>query len=144
MLGWNISVYTTVGRNTSDAPTPQVQPSTRGWTLAQVDSLRGRFARGDRIAAWQSGIAGLRWIDELVKSGAAIAESTNGYPSVFYAKAVDVVPLLNSPPGARQVWASGPDDILTEEWAGRTVVDHGAAATCTPEEWLLIVAWDES
>jgi hypothetical protein len=66
-------------------PPPQDQPSTRGLTLAQMDSLRDRFARGDRIAVWQSGIAGLRWIDELVKSGAAIAASTDGYPSVFYA-----------------------------------------------------------
>jgi hypothetical protein len=144
MLGWNIGVYTMVARNTSDATTPQVQPSMRDRTLAQGGSLRDRFAQGDRIAVWQSGIAGLRWIDELVKSGTAIAESTNGYPSVFYAKAVDVVPLLNAPPDARQVWASGPDDILTEKWAGRTVVDHEAAAACAPDEWLLIEAWDES
>jgi hypothetical protein len=144
MLGWNVGVYTMVAQNDSDAPNPQDQPSTRGLTLAQMDSLRDRFARGDRIAAWQSGIAGLRWIDELVKSGAAIAASTDGCPSVFYAKAVDVVPRLDAPPKARRIWLSGPDDILTEEWAGRTVVDQGAAATCTPDEWLLIEAWDES
>jgi hypothetical protein len=86
----------------------------------------------------------LQWIEELVSSGAAVAASTGGYPSVFYAKAVDVIPQLDSPPEANPIWISGPDDILTERWTGRTVVDQGAAATCTPDEWLLIEAWDES
>jgi hypothetical protein len=144
MLGWNVGVYTMVAGSTSDAPALQDQPSTRGLSLAQMDSLRDRFARGDRIAVWQADLAGLRWIDELVQSGAAIAARENGYPSVFYAKAVDVVPRLDAPPGARPVWVSGADDVLTAKWAGRTVVDRGAAAACEPEEWLLIEAWDES
>jgi hypothetical protein len=144
MLGWNVGVYTMVAGNTSDAAAPQDQPSTRGLSLTQMDSLRDRFARGDRIAVWQADMAGLRWIDVLVKSGAAIAARTGGYPSVFYAKAVDVVPRLDAPPGARPVWVSGPDDVLSEAWAGRTVVDRDAAAARTPEEWLLIEAWDES
>ena len=109
-----------------------------------MDSLRDTFAQGDRIAVWQADVAGLRWIDELVNSGAAIAARENGYPSVFYAKAADVVPRLDAPPGARPVWVSGPNDVLTEKWAGRTVVDRVAAAACAPEEWLLIKAWDES
>jgi hypothetical protein len=78
-----------------------------------LDSLRDRFAQGARIAVWQADLAGLRWIDELVNSGAAIAARENGYPSVFYAKAVDVVPRLDAPPGARPVWISGPDDVLS-------------------------------
>lgn len=133
-----------VARKASDAPTPQAQVATRGLTLTQMDSLRDGFARGDRIAVWQSGIAGLQWIDELVKSGAAIAASTDGYPSVFYAKAVDVVPRLDAPPEARPVWVSGPDDILTEESAGRTLVDQEAATACAPNEWLWVEAWEES
>lgn len=144
MLGWHVGVYTVVARKRSGAPISQDQPATRGLTLAQMDSLRDRFARGDQIAVWQSGIAGLRWLDDLVKSGAAITARANGYPSVFYAKAVDVVPHLDVPPEARQVWLSGRNDILTEEWAGETVVDQGTAAACTPDEWLLIEAWDES
>jgi hypothetical protein len=98
MLGWNVGVYAIVAGRTSDAPDPQDQPSTRGLSLTQMDSLRDRFVRGDRIAVWQADLAGLRWIDELVKSGAAIAARENGYPSVFYAKAVDVVPRLDAPP----------------------------------------------
>jgi hypothetical protein len=144
MLGWNVGVYTMVARNTSGGAVSQDQPSTRGLSLTQMDSLRDGFARGDRIAVWQAGIAGLRWVDELVQSGAAIAAHSNGYPSVFYAKAVDVVPRLDAPPDARPVWVSGPDDVLGGEWAGRTVVDRDAAAACTPEQWLLIEAWDES
>jgi hypothetical protein len=144
MLGWNVGVYTIVAGRTSDAPALQDQPSTLGLSLTQMDSLRDGFARGARIAVWQADMTGLRWIDELVNSGAAIAARENGYPSVFYAKAVDVVSRLDAPPGARPVWISGPDDVLTEKWAGRTVVDHSAAAACAPEEWLLIVAWDES
>jgi hypothetical protein len=144
MLGWHVSVYAVVAGRTSDAPAPPDQPSTRGLSLAQMDSLRDGFARGDRIAVWQADVGGLRWIDELVDSGAAIAARENGYPSVFYAKAVDVVSRLDAPPGARPVWVAGPDDVLTEKWAGRTVVDHSAAAACAPEEWLLIEAWDES
>jgi hypothetical protein len=113
------------GRNTSAAPT-------------------SRDRRGDRIAVWQAGIAGLRWLDELVESGAAMAESSNGYPSVFYAKAADVLSRLDAPPEARQIWLSGQHDVLTDKWAGKTVVDWGAAARCRPDEWLLIEAWDES
>ena len=133
-----------VARNTSGAPLPPGQPATRGLTVAQMDSHRDRFARGDRIAVWQSGIAGLRWIDEIVGLGAAIAVSSGGYPSVFYAKALDVLPRLDSPPEARLTWHSDPGDILTEKWAGRTVVNQDAAAACFSDEWLLIEAWDES
>jgi hypothetical protein len=144
MLGWHVGVYTMVAGRTSDSPATQDQPSTRGLSLTQMDSLRDGFARGARIAVWQADMTGLRWIDELVNSGAAIAARENGYPSVFYAKAVDVVPRLDAPPGARPVWISGPDDVLTGAWAGRTVVDHSASAACAPEEWLMIEAWDES
>ena len=144
MLGWNISVYTVVPQNTSVATSPQDQLSTRGLSLAQIDSLRDRFAEGDRIAVWQSGIDGLRWIEDIVAAGAAIATKRNGYPSVFYAKALDVLPRLDSPPGARDVWVYGPDDVLNDRWAGRTVIDQEAVAACAPDEWLLIEAWDES
>jgi hypothetical protein len=144
MLGWHVGVYTLVAGDAPGAAAPQDQSSTRGLSLTQMDGLRDRFAQGDRIAVWQAGIAGLRWVDELVETGAAIAARSNGYPSVFYAKALDVVPRLNAPPEARPVWVSGPDDVLGAEWAGRTVVDRAAAAACAPEEWLLIEVWDES
>ena len=144
MLGWHISVYTVVPQNTSVSTAQPDQPATRGLSLAEIDSLRDRFAEGARIAVWQSGIDGLRWIEDIVEAGAAIATKRNGYPSVFYAKALDVLPRLDSPPGARDVWIYGPDDILSDKWAGKTVVDQEAAAACAPDEWLLIKAWDES
>jgi hypothetical protein len=80
----------------------------------------------------------------LVRSGTAIAVSDYGYPSVFYATAADVLPRLESPPEANPVWLYDPSDILGEGWAGRTVVDSSVVERCSPEEWLWIVAWDES
>ena len=44
----------------------------------------------------------------------------------------------------RNTWVSEPGDILTEDWAGKTVLDHAALAQCPPDEELLIEAWDES
>jgi hypothetical protein len=144
MLGWHISVYRLIPRDLPAAPAGTGRPTTRRLTLEAMDSLRDGFVRGDRLAVWQSGVAGLRWVDEIVASGAAIAASANGYPSLYYAKAVDVVARLVAPPDATKAWISGPDDILGAKWAGRTVTDPGAIEACTPDEWLLIEAWDES
>jgi hypothetical protein len=144
MLGWHVSVYRLVPRDQPAAPAATGQLTTHRLTLEAMDSLRGQFTAGDRLAVWQSGAGGLRWVDELVGSGAAIASGTNGYPSVFYAQAADVLGRLDSPPGASETWISGPGDILGEKWAGRTVTDPVAIAACAPGEWLLIEAWDES
>jgi hypothetical protein len=114
-----------------------------GWNIS-VYRLRDGSAAGDRLAVWQSGSDGLRWLDQLVESGAAIATSTGGYPSVFFARARDVLARLGSPPEARETWIAGPDDMRLEKWAGRTVTDPGVIAVCAPDEWLLIKAWDES
>ena len=68
MLGWHVGVYTLVAGDAPGAAAPQDQSSTRGLSLTQMDGLRDRFAQGDRIAVWQAGIAGLRWVDELVET----------------------------------------------------------------------------
>jgi hypothetical protein len=125
MLGWHISIY----RQTDGGASPATNES----------------PKGTRLAVWQTGLGGLDWIDELVKAGRAVYLGGNGYPLRYTAIAEHLIPrVVDEPPGAHRVWLHDPDDILTEKWEGKTVIDHAAASACRPDEWLLIEAWDES
>jgi hypothetical protein len=125
MLGWNIGVFRTM-----DSPE---DPAT-------VDSKEGA-----RLAVWQTGKGGLRWIDELVQTGSAIDLGGNGYPNRYTARADHLIPrIVEGPPDAYTTWVHGVEDIIGPGWAGRTVIDTAAIAQCGPDEWLLVEAWDES
>jgi hypothetical protein len=125
MLGWHISVY----RQTDDGSSPATAES----------------AKGTRLAVWQTGLGGLDWVIDLVKAGKAIDLGGNGYPYEYTATAENLLSqIIDEPPGGRLIWETGADDIITEKWEGRTVIDHSAANACRPDEWLLVVAWDES
>jgi hypothetical protein len=125
MLGWHISVFK--------------QPD-GGGAPARVGS-----PTGERIAVWQTGLGGLDWIDELVKKGKAIRLGGHGYPCLYTVTAKHLIPtIMDKPPKARDTWVCEPSDILTEQWAGKTVIDRGEAIGCRPDEWLIIEAWDES
>lgn len=125
MLGWHISVY----RQADGGASPATATS----------------PEGTRLAVWQTDLGGLEWFDELVKAGKAIYLGGNGYPCRYTAMTEHVIPrVVDEPPGARQAWVFGADDVITEKWEGKTVVDRSAVAACRPDEWLLIEAWDES
>lgn len=104
MLGWNISVF----RQTDGGSSP-----------ARADS-----EKGVRLTVLQADLGGLRWLDELVKTGLAID--------------------LGGPPEANSIWGCGPDDIISSKWEGKTVINRAAVDDCQPDEWLLVVAFDES
>ena len=124
-LGWHISVY----RQSADRSLPAA-------ANAQVET---------RIAVWQTGLWGLRWIDDLVQSGRAHSLGGNGYPCRYTALARDLLPSITSgPPEARDPWVFDPGDILLPHWVGRTLIDKEAVENCSPDEWLLVEAWDES
>jgi len=125
MLGWHISIYQQAGKGTS--------PATNASPV------------GKRLAGWQTGLGGLRWIDELVKEDKAIDLGGNGYPSRYTAMAEHLIPhIKDGPPLAKKIWLSDEGDILTEEWEGRTVLDQAGIAHCRPEEWLVVEVFDES
>jgi hypothetical protein len=125
MLGWHISVYKQ--ENDGRSPATAMSP------------------KGERLAVWQTGFNGLDWLDELVKTSRAIDLGGNGYPSRYTATAEYLIPrIIDKPPGALRTWVAGGGDILTNKWEGETVIDHAVAATCRPDEWLLVEVWDES
>ena len=124
MLGWMISVYR--------------QPD--GTLPATAESPRGA-----RMAVWQTGWRGLDWLNGLVKAGSAIHLGGDGYPFRYTARAKEILPsILSGPPNANATWRHDPGDVLLDEWLGKTTVDDAALGQCSPDEWLLIVAWDES
>ena len=125
MTGWHICVF----RQQEGGATPATAESTEG----------------TRLAVWQTGLGGLGWLDELVKSGNAINLGGNGYPCRYTATAEYLVPrIIEKPPEARHTWVYDPGDVLGEEWEGKTVIDRAAAEECRSNEWLLVEAWDES
>lgn len=125
MLGWHISVY----RQADGGAAPATAES----------------GRGARVAVWQTGLGGLDWFDKLVKADKALDLGGNGYPYWYTASAENLVPQIeDGPPLAREVWIYDEHDILTDKWEGKTVIDREALASCRPDEWLLIEAWDES
>jgi hypothetical protein len=128
MFGYHISVF----RQRNGGASPAIEGS----------------PEGARLAVWQTSLCGRDWIKDLVKAGKAIKiADNNGYPLLYTAPAKYLVPTIISaegPPRANPVWLCGAGDILTDKWAGGTVVDRAIALSCRPDEWLIVEAWDES
>ena len=125
MLGWHISVY----KQTDSVLSPATDTSSNGL----------------RLAVWQADLDGLSWLDELVRHGKATNLGGNGYPYRYTITTKHLIPqIMNKPPGANEVWLSGPQDVLSEKWAGKTVIDRSTIQNCSQDEWLIIEAWDES
>jgi hypothetical protein len=124
-LGWHIGVF----RQQNDGSSP-----------ASFGA-----AHGARLAVWQTGLDGLRWLDDLVKEQKAIDLGGNGCPTEYTAMASHIIPRLrDDPPEAKAVWTFDAGDIITAEWLGKTIKDPEAMDACRPDEWLIVQAWDES
>jgi hypothetical protein len=125
MIGWHISIY----RQRDGGSSP-----------AEFETLEGA-----RLAVWQTSWGGLGWFDELVKQDKAIDLGGSGYPLRYTAQARYLTGrVLVGPPDANETWVRGPQDVVTDKWAGRTVVDGNVVGACAPDEWLIVEAWDES
>lgn len=131
MLGWMIVVFRqTEGRNT---------PATT------------KCPQGDRLAIWQTDLFGTTWLDDLKDARHARFLAFNGgYPLEYTAQAQHLLPHIlddKGPPLANAVWKMDLEDVLagaTPSPIGRTVIDRELTASCTPEEWLIVEAWDMS
>lgn len=99
----------------------------------------------EKIAEWQTGPSGGKWLDTFVEDGIAIDLGGNGYPNRYAARAriLRDIP-RNGPPNARATWATEPNDVLLEHWKGKTTVYEADLEACDPDEWLMIEMWDES
>lgn len=125
MLGWNIAVY---------------RQANWGAKPASTDS-----PLGTRLVIWQTGFNGINWILKLVKEKKVIDLGGNGYPRSFTATTEEIIPQIKKGiPDERNPWMLEKNDIVLEGYEGQTVVNLTELAACSPNEWLLIEAWDES
>lgn len=123
MIGWDITIY---------ASAPDA-----------LSAHSGEERRANRLAQWIAGAGGINWLEELVRDGKATSLTQQfswGYPSLFTAKASDVLPLLS------ELIAELPPRHF-EEWTqskGDREVFQERCATCAPDTVLTIEAWDQS
>ncbi|MEQ1760412.1 MAG: hypothetical protein ABL986_19030 [Vicinamibacterales bacterium] len=84
-------------------------------------------------------------MSSLAKAGLAVDYGGGGYPRILTARARDILPvILAGPPDMHERWVLDLDSAIVGDWPGQTVINKLEANQCPPEEWLLIVAWDES
>ncbi len=126
MGGWNITVYRQPDGGASPAP---------------ADLIKGK-----PLAAWTAHIAGLRWLEELVKEGKAINLGGNFYPSHYTATAEEIIPrIVELPPEARTDWRRDLAEAAFGDWSyEKAGIDRSSISACSPGEWLLLEVWDRS
>lgn len=126
MLGWHISIY---------------RQAQGGASPATFDT-----ETSERLAVWQTGLHGLDWIDALVARGLVVDLGGNGYPLRYTARLRELIgDVRKGPPLANKTWGAGVGDIIDfSKWPGKTTLDEKALAGCSPDEWVVVQAWDES
>jgi hypothetical protein len=124
-MSFSVSVY----RQTNDGSSPATAES----------------SYGTRVAGWHE--TWFYWMYELVESGKAIDLGGNGYPSLYTARAEDLIAQIPSCSDDET-----PEHRVIVRLKGRVVgssppqheFDPAVVKACRPDEWLLLVAWDNS
>lgn len=113
-----------------------------GWSIGVYRQLPETSAK-IQLASWRSGINGLDWIRHLVEAGQAASLGFNGgYPCRFSVTASAALPILTPDPLPH-------DSPITAHHPGTPgiwglLMDRDEIARCSPDEQLLIEAWDQS
>ena len=103
--------------------------------------------RGDeKVASWMTGVWGTTWLRELVKEGKAKDLGVNsGYPHAFSVKASVLLPLISKEiPEAGDGLVIGDDYVAPSGKNWDIAFDKDKLLSCSPDEDLLIEAWDQS
>ncbi len=120
MLGWEVYVYRQSGNSS---------PS-------EANKLLGRL---------ETGVYGLRWLQDLVKEERAVFLGGNGYP-LRYSIAAGILfsTITPSLPPNDSPLVIGDDYVRPEGWNGTVSLDDQGISDCPNDEILLIEAWDQS
>jgi hypothetical protein len=83
------------------------------------------------LASWTTGLGGTTWLDVLVKEGRAKDLGGNGYPNIYSAKAIEILPFLTT-------------EIINSVGGGNIRLKSDQMTACSNDETLIIEAWDQS
>ncbi len=126
MLGWSISVWKKVEGGNTPA---------KGWSPG--DTL---------LAAWETSLHGLRWLDQLVEQGHAINLGSQDEWTITYTVTAEyVIPIIiGGPPDMRPGTSRLFDELsaLSGKGEEKSAAEIVAAARCRLDEWLLVDASD--
>lgn len=119
-----------------------------GWGIVVYRRPSGSEDPGsDRkvLARWETGVAGLNWIKDLVKSGKAVYFSEGGYPNRYTFPAGVLLGVLRQGlPVHNSLEVFGDDYHSPVGWNGMIEIDRVELEACNPEEVLFLDAWDLS
>ena len=113
-----------------------------GW---QVFVLNESDVDKKSMISWSTGFDGLDWLDELVKQGLAQDLGGSGYPNKYSGKASIILPkIVPSLPSYEGKVVIGDDYALKAGESWEIKINQAKIDACSPNEILLIEAWDRS
>ena len=115
-----------------------------GWEVIVIKESEADDA-SHYLIGWTTGLGGLSWLDELVKQGLAQDLGGNGYPNKYSGQASIILPkIVPVLPNYEGKFVIGDDYVLEggENWEIR--INQSKIDACSPDEKLLIEAWDRS
>ena len=90
------------------------------------------------LPVWKESLGGLEWIEKIVKDGNATDHGGNGYPLKYTTRVKFAL---------EEILSHKPTDVASFESIpayDRTIVKHEAIRLCSPDDMLVIEAWDQS
>ena len=125
------------------------------WIVVSTQTPEERDAIIDRkksvLAAWETGVGGIRWLEKLVEEGKATKLRGDGYPNRYTSTADIVLPLITGDaikPADDGIWVFGMDEgeeyAQPPGWMGKVNLRPESIRTCPTDAALTIDAWDQS
>ena len=115
-----------------------------GWQVFVNKEFEADTA-GQSMMSWITGIEGLSWLDRLVEQGLAQDLGGNGYPNKYRGKASIILPkIAPALPNYEGKVVIGDDFALKAGESWEIKVNQTKIDACSPNEILLIEAWDRS
>lgn len=124
MLGWEIFIYRLASGTYQDDH---------------------NLTKTDFLGSWLTGLEGLNWIETIVKEGKAKALGGNGYPTRYISTASEILTKITPmPPLHKSPLVIGNDYVHPSGWISNVKFDYSKISQCSPDQQLLIEAWDQS